>query len=88
LSCLAGSYGKQTAKKFAPKGTSSIHGRTKTDERFETNNIFRQQTLTKEGGCNGRNQATGYPAIGRAGPSRVVVFVHRKVEGRSNRMTP
>ena len=45
------------------------------------NDIFRQQTLSERmADANGRNTATGSPAIGRACPCHVVVFVR---QGRS-----
>jgi hypothetical protein len=44
----------------APKGTSSIHGRTETDYRFEMNDIFRQHTLSERmADANGRNPGYG-----------------------------
>jgi len=70
--------GKKQPKRFAPKGTSSIHGRTKTDIGSNELNIFRQHTLTKVGGCNGRNERGAVLPLGWAGSKGVVVFVHQR----------
>jgi hypothetical protein len=62
----------------APKGTSSIHGRTETDEGSKTNNIFRQHTLTKEGGCKrAQPRLSAILPLGGLVHAEVVVFVRQ-----------
>jgi hypothetical protein len=64
----------------------SMEGQKQT--RFEMTDIFRQHSLTKEGGCSGRNPGYGQ-SCHRAGLSTPGLwFLSVRVGERSNRMTP